>query len=300
MKGIYRIYSGDELIAEVPNIITTMGRAHFARVLIGEQTKAAEYMSFGIGSHPTVTAGIETLHFEYVRSNVELSDAVDSPPTGQIVMRARIPDNRVLQIHEIGLVMRDSFSDDGFPSSLITTFDEGEEEVWTGYDLNSTDNRTGTSSMALSVNASQTKTITRTEPFGQFEDLANNDTFALAYNSVTGVPATIRIRFLVDASNYRQYQFTPSAGFNVRRWAKSDFTQTGTAPWDGFRTMEIAVIGGGAGSTVVFEGMRVDLAPSIERDFLVSYSKLFEPIRKEGLADLQIEYKIDLVFTETT
>lgn len=272
-------------------MILDVGKERILRYLSGAVPNYAEFMVFGIGDAAEV-ATQRALSFEYFRSRVDLID-FDSA-NDLIVARAFIPDDLRFQIHEVGLLVEDSRIDSESVGRIITNFDTLLDPGWSGYTTTSSGIRVGTNAFTLAASPSQVNTMASTSTPGNFLNMMEDDRFVLAYNSVTNVPAFIRVRFHRDASNYREYEFVPSAGFNSHRWEKDDFVETGNAPWNEFRYMEVEIEAGGSATEVIFEAMR--LCTSCRGD-LVTRQVLPSPVQKFGVAELQFEYKLELSFT---
>jgi hypothetical protein len=301
VTGTYRFYDDNELVGEYPNIITEDGRGVVLQFLTGARNGFAEYMAFGIGeSEPVVTD--TALDFEYHRSQVDLKQA--ELLSQRIVFRGTVPDEKTFWIHEVGLYLDDDVIDDESPTTVITTFDSLDEAPWYMWDgtqfleegFSYAGGRTGYESFQLDVPANTDRSLILDAPFGQFGQLADDDQFAISYETLSG-GGTMTVRFRVDNNNYRQVVLPLGAGFNTERWTKADFIQTGIAGWDDFRSLEIIVAGTGAGANVIFEGLRYDVVTGNERPVLVSRALLPEPIHKKGTSELQVEYVMHIDFT---
>jgi len=303
MKGTYYVYSGDELIAVSENIITEQGQASVVQFLAGAQNSLGDYMAFGIGESTPEATDLR-LDFEYHRVEVDLKQP--QLAENKVVIRGTIPDEKAFELHEIGLFLDDDIIDELAPNALITSFDirdEAEWLIWDGVDflddeedLEYLGGRTGPGSFQLDVPGNATWSLIRDGSFGSFAGMQNEDEFALAYETLSG-GGTLRVRFRFDDSNYREYVFTTQPGFNIQRWAKSQFTSVGSSEWDDMRSLEIVLEAGSGGGHVIFEGLRYDMVSPNERPELVSRSVLSSPISKRNTSELQIEYVVDVAFT---
>lgn len=274
-------------------MITELGKSAIL-VDLARGLSFAEFMTFGIDNTAAAVTD-ERLGFEIYRAEVDLFDY--DTVASQVKLRATIPTELHMDIYEVGLLINDDVVDDLSPSSIISYFDSSEADIWSGYtSVDDSVTRSGVDSFRLDVAASGSEILLGSSSPGQFADFAPDDTFALAYNSITGVPDSVEVKFLVDASNYRSYTFTPASGFNVERWTKSNFTETGIAGWDDFTSTEITVTAGGASTSVVFEGLRHDPAVSEEGEILVARYVDATPIEKKGTAEIQVEYTLDVAF----
>ena len=302
MNGTYYIYSGSELLAVSENVVTDEGREAILRFLAGERNSLADHMVFGIGE----TAALQTdilLDFEYHRDDVDLKQA--NQAESQLVIRGRIPDEKTFDIYEIGLMLDENTMDTEVPNNLITTFDSNDEATWRIYDGASfieegfeyVGGRTDGGGFHVDVPSNETRSLVRDGSFGSFENLPSDDEFALAYDVLSGSATTIEVRFRLDESNYRSYSFTPGTGFNVQRWKKSDFVQTGSAGWDEMESLEVVVTAGELGADVLFDGLRYDAVSGDERAVLVSRTVLTTPVPKRSTSEVQIEYVLNVAFS---
>lgn len=301
MNGTYYIYEDGVKVAESRNLITDAGKEVILQFLAGDRNGMGEYMAFGIGEGVPAVTDL-SLDFEYHRSEVDLKQPEFI--ASRLVFRATIPDQKTFEVHEIGLYLDDDTMDEENPNTVITTFDSRDEVDWEQFDgvtytpaSEVPGGRTGTASFQLDVPASTTYSLVRNGVFGAFGGLAAGDEFAIAFETLTGAADTIEVRFRVDESNYRSYQFVPAAGFQTHRWKKSDFTEVGVAGWDDFTSLEIVVAAGASGADVIFEGLRFDNVTNNERPVLVSRTLLGTSIQKRGTAELQIEYILNVGFS---
>jgi len=241
-------------------------------------------MVFGIGNTAPTVDDTE-LEFEIHRTPIDLVDFDDI--TYEIIYRGTVPDQRYFELHEIGLLIEDANIDTDSPSQVISLFDESEQE-WSGYDsVETTGIRSGTGAFRLDDGG----TISSSQSIFNFDAAAATDIFSFAYNLLSGT-ASIDMRLVVDASNYRSMTITPSAGFNVHKFVLSDFAETGTAPLDQIASVEFVVTGT---SALLFEGLRLD-NDSSESDVLLSRTIVSPAVQKIGVVELQVEYRVGVTF----
>lgn len=241
-------------------------------------------MVFGIGDTPPTVNDTE-LDFEIHRTPVDLVDYDDV--NYRVIYRATVPDQRYFELHEIGLLTEDANIDTESPSQVISLFDESEQQ-WSGYDsIETVGVRSGTGAFRLNDGG----TISSGQPIYNFASAASTDIFTLAYNLLSG-SASIDMRLVVDVSNYRSMTIAPAAGFNVHKFLLSDFAETGTAPLDQITSVEFVVTGT---SELLLEGLRID-NDSSESDVLLSRTLVVPAIRKIGVVELQVEYRVGVAF----
>jgi ribosomal protein S16 len=101
MNGKYRIYDNGELIAEIPNVITTDGKKIITRFLAKNNNAWAGAMCVGSGRTSPVV-GDKTLNFEYARFPVYYSYGFFDT-TYKIIFKAMMPENFAGAIEEIGM-----------------------------------------------------------------------------------------------------------------------------------------------------------------------------------------------------
>lgn len=254
------------------------------RSLANAGVSFGEHMVFGVGN-TAPALGDTSLEFEMHRSVIDLVDYDEA--NSRVIYRGTIPDQKYFEMHEVGLLIGDATADAESPSQIITLFDGSSEESWTGFDaLETVGIRTGTGAYRLNNGGTLA-----TGPFFDFSAADPTDVYSLAYNLVSGT-ASINMRLVVDASNYRSLTITPAAGFNVEKFLLSDFVTTGTAPLDAIATVEFVVTGT---SVLLFEGLRTD-NDNAESDVLVARTVLGSPVQKSGVVELQVEYRVGVGF----
>lgn len=269
-------------------MITTLGRGVLLRSLTPQGESFAASMGFGIsGTAPAPSD--EALGYEVVRSPVDIIDY--SLSTSALLVRSIVPTSIQMDIHEVGLYTLDDRSDEEFISNIITNFDDSEDD-WVGFDSLETNGvRSGNAAFRLDM-AGGSGLVSNPENMIPFNSMASSSTIALAYQRLGGA-ATATFRAHVSALNYRAYSFSLGAGFGVERWARSQFTETGTAPWDQIAYLEIEFSGGGP---ILLEGLRQDEL-SESSDVLVARYVPLTPVQSTGISEVQFEYALEVVFS---
>lgn len=266
-------------------MITELGKPVMLRSLANAGPSFGEHMVFGVGD-TAVEAGDTSLDFEMHRASVDLLDYDDE--NNRIIYRGSIPDQKYFELHEVGMLVEDSSVDTESPSQVITLFDGSSEEEWSGFDaLETTGIRTGTGAYRLDDGG----TLASDGPIFNFASADSTDVFSLAYNLLSGT-AGLTMRLVVDGTNYRELDITPTSGFNVAKFLLSDFVTTGTAPLDEINSVEFVVTGT---NEFLFEGLRSD-NNNAESDILVARTVLTTPVQKSGVVELQVEYRVGVEF----
>lgn len=269
-------------------MITTLGKPIILKALTTSGETFAASMGFGISDAAPVPGDL-SLDFEIVQSPVDVVDYDEG--TSRILVRSVVPYGVLLNVHEVGISTQDERSDENFVSGMVTFFDD-DEESWSGYDaLETSGVRSGNAAFRLNMGGG-TGLISSSHPPILFEDMLATSTLALAYQRLGGA-ATATFRAHVDASNYRAYSFSLGAGFGVERWTRSEFTETGSAPWADISYVEIGFSGDGP---ILLEGLRQD-EYSVDSDILVARYVLGAPLPVLGSSEVQFEYSLPVVFS---
>lgn len=262
-------------------MITTVGQGEILERIVSGQA-IAQSVAFGIGS-TSEDAGDERIEFEIHRSDVDLIETDGS----SVLVRARIPDQKYFEVHEIGLLGDSSGAGVETPSHVITLFDES-ADTWTGFSAIETDGiRSGTGAFRVD----DSDTLDSVETAINLASLQANDEFAIAYNRLSGTQ-DFSVRFVQDGSNYYDLPVATAGGFNVHRFKLSDMATVGSPDLDGADKIQIVVTG--TGSTL-FEGMRLDNQP-IDDSLLIARKVLSPAIQKSGSVELQVEYNLGVTF----
>lgn len=274
-------------------MITTNGRERILGYLADTKNFFGEVMVFGMGeTAPTIDDHV--LEFEMFRSPITIKDY--DLENSRIILGAAIPNDVVFETYEVGIAFDNGNTGEGPNLTAYMSFDDTDDGTWSGGTLEES-GRMGPEGYSITVAANESEELVRTDTFIGFEEFNANDEFVLAYDVTDGVPDSIELRFREDASNYRGYSFTPSAGFNVERWKRSDFVETGDAGWDNFTSVEVIVTAGGSPTTVLMEGFRTDKIVAEDPEILVARTVLAEPLVKTEGEEVQFEYTLSMDFT---
>lgn len=287
MKGKYRIYDGENIIAEFDNIITDEGKKIIGKYLAGQNPSWANSVAIGTGS-TTPSVSDKSLSMEFWREEIDLKSYNET--SGNISLRSRIPASVIGKIFEMGLYYTPASDGFYFTGPILANFDLAIEN-WSAGSENTTDRRLGSSALQIGSGG-----------FSSFEfegdiRVFNADTvFRLAYLADAGV-TSITLRLKSGASDYREYSFTPtSPGYQVESWKLQNFSVVGNPQWSEIYQIEVLTSGSG---NVVFDGLStIDERPSNPVSILVSRalvsfnsSNFFE---KRPQRELQLEYILEL------
>lgn len=291
MKGLYRVYEDQRLVAEFPNVITNRGRTAIGKFLSGEGTSWADVMVAGVGDS-TPDASDIFLDMEIWRDTVDFS-SYDSG-TGNIVLRSTFPTGFSAKIYELGIYCTST------PQILsrgpvIASFDLTKESWSTGSSY--TDNyRLGDQSLKIEPQGGGTASSSL-RYIGNFNSFDENTVFKLGYIGASGATSA-SVRLKSDSSNYREHFFTPdtSGSYAVEQWTIDQFTVFGNVDWREIYEIEVRVSGAGF---VAFDGLSASVEDSqdimsvlVSRALVQNGGSNF--IKKEASRELQIEYIIDL------
>lgn len=290
MKGTYRVYSGDELLAESSNVITNSGKIAIGRYLSGQLPEWASAMAIGVGetSQSVTDTGLE---MEVWREEIDLKEY--SISSGEVALRSIIPAPVVAKIHELGVYCTISTIRNLSTSPIALAFDTNLEDWDIVGGQSDTDNhRIGAGSIKL---ADTSTASAEARLNGNFASYGEDDFFYLAYQVISGGVTHITVRLKSSESDYREYNIpSPSqSGYAVERWNVGDFTVVGNPDWEDFSSVEIIALLDGE---LVLDGFSVKSEPQGLDTVLVSRTTLSGPdiIDKTGAQELQIEYAVDL------
>lgn len=292
MRGTYRVYQNGKCIAEVENLITTVGKSHIMKYLAGYATSLAEGIAVGTGVTAAATANT-ALDFEWSRFSVDLVTA-DYLNTA-IVFKGQIPAELSGSIYEIGLW---SAIDSGalYDSRLILGFDSA-LDLWSSGTWQTTTNRIGINSLRLNPAVSATQTSSLVDMNLDLSGYSYVDEFRLAYMVNNAFVASVKVIFHTDASNYFTITAaTPAAGYRITSFAKSAAVATGIPEWGTITSIDVQVTSTAGGSGQVdFDGLRIE-----DKDFnnefyaLISRAVPAAPIVKLLGLPLDFEYSLDI------
>jgi len=292
MKGFYRFYDGDDLIAECPNILTNSGRIAIGRYLSGERGSWGDAIAVGSGSStPLVTN--TALEMEFWREEVDLKkyNGPSATPPNQLVLRSIIPARVAGIIKELGVycTVTPDFILAAGPTRA--TFDTS-IEPWVGGEDEEFDYRIGPKSLKVEGGSSAS-----VKYYGDLRAFTENTKFRLAYYSVGSI-TNVKIRFASNSANFKEYSFEPqnTGNYTVELWSLEDFAQTGNPDWKEVFFIEVEVEGSGS---VIFDAITTtEQRPDDVLSVLVSRALVNVNgenfIEKLPTRELQIEYLVGI------
>ncbi|AXH67258.1 minor tail protein [Streptomyces phage Wofford] len=263
-------------------MITTQGKSIIFRYLAGYIPRIAESIAIGVGNS-AASVNDTVLNFETNRVLIAITSA--DIVNDKIVFKGIIPQEFVGKIHEVGLWYGSPAQSAG-ASSIIVDFDSTTEEWDTGT-WNTSLARIGTDALQLAGGESSSLPEIALDLSGY----SDADFMSLAYNAdatITGITVT----FKTDDDNYYSYTFTPSSGYNVRKFGKTAMTATGTPNWEDITTITVSAAGTG---NAVFDGIRAEDNDTISNDYaLVARTVLSIPKTKTDDSEMDIEYALEI------
>lgn len=292
MNGSYRIYDGNDIIAEFPNTLTNSGRIAIGRYLAGERASWGDALAIGSGDSTPLPTN-NALDMEFWREEIDFKsyNGPSATPANKLVLRSIIPTSVAGFIYEMGVYC--TLTPDQVLTSgpAITTFDSSRES-WAGGEDELVDYRVGTRS--LSVNSGSSALL---KLYGDLRAFNENTNFRLAYYSFGAVTA-VKLRLASNSSNFKEYSFFPenTGDYTVERWSLEEFTQVGNPDWKEVYFVEVEVEGSGH---VVFDALTSsEQRPGDVLTVLVSRALVNVNgdnfIQKLPTRELQIEYLVDL------
>lgn len=289
--GLYRFYQDGDLVGECWNILTTSGRQAIYNYMAQNGAGYARAIVVGAGDTAATVADQE-LEFE-----VEAAEIVQSAPdfvNDEIVFKARLPQELIMDIREIGL--HSNFETPLTTSDEAVLFFTSEEEEWDNGTFESANARMGGEALRLSAAAATTEIASLVDLSYDFSEMAANQNFVLAVYVGDANCDSISVRFGVDASNYYEItESSPSSGYQIIKLMKKDAVETGTSDWSNITQISVSVTGTGGTTTVDFDGLRTQrFDPADEIGVLVSRSVPAEPIVKNSESPMDIEYRISV------
>jgi len=281
------------MIAESPNLLTDAGKLHIMRFLAKQVNTIGGSIAVGTGARAAAVSDLR-LTYEFDRATIYLS-SLDSL-TKRIVFKSTLGQDVVGSIYEVGLYSTPfgSYSA-GSPSTILATFERG-IEAWSTDSFASGNHRVGIEALRLSPVASATMSSVLPSVNLDLSSYANSDEITLAFFSNANA-ATLRVRFRgIDPAAYYDYSVTPTAGYNVVSFAKSALTKVGVVDWTSIDSLEVIGIASAAGAALIdLDGIRIEANTPDVDNVLVSRSVLATPIVKTGLAEMDIEYALEVL-----
>lgn len=104
ITGKYIVKSGDTVIGEYPNMITTNGLTVVNQYLSGQLTYWGDTIAIGALSSSSTTASTKKLQYEILRYPVGLKSYQTSGSVNQLILKATVDPTAVFEAYEIGVV----------------------------------------------------------------------------------------------------------------------------------------------------------------------------------------------------
>jgi len=250
-------------------------------------------IAVGTGARAAAVSDLR-LTYEFDRATIYLS-SLDSI-TKKIVFKGTLGEDVVGSIYEVGLYSTafGSYAT-GSPSRTLATF-ERSSESWSSDSFASGNHRVGIEALRLAPAASGTLTSALPSLNLDLSGYSNSDEFTLAFFANANT-SSVRVRFRgIDSAAYYEYTVTPTTGYNVVSFAKSALIKTGVLDWTGIDSIEVAASANAAGAGQVdFDGIRIEANVPDADNVLVSRSVLATPIVKTNLAEMDIEYALEVI-----
>jgi hypothetical protein len=263
-------------------MITDAGKVIIFRYLAGNLPKIAESLAIGVGN-TAASASDEILQFETERVTISLvsPDIVNN----KLIFKAAIPQEYIGYIYEVGLWY-------GVPSQVIggsttiATFDSDTED-WSSPTWNTTNGRIGVDALQIAGGGSSTLS----DIVLDLSNFSSADSISLAYYADAAI-GNITLKFSTDVSNYYSYTFAAATGYEVKNFAKSVMTATGTPDWANITSITVSATGTG---NAVFDGIRVEDTDTLSTDYvLVARTIPASPTYKTDDSELDVEYTLEI------
>lgn len=312
IKGTYKFYYDNELIAETDNALTVAGRSIAIKSLLGIVPSFGGSIAYGIGdkanSLNTSTKLIEnnSLQFEIGRAGVVGSSIEVDGNNDVLIYRATINDPYEYSIHEVGL----------FPSQLINANVGLAGSLIFDFDLVDLFNKFGTASSAALVEGvearigSQLFELPKTNGTNSYVSYASTDdtlsildgyvsedTFRLAGLDKNNSSASVVFEFYSDDNNYYRLIFpTPtSSGYFISEIQKGSANIIGSPDW---ATITSTKIWQNSASSIYLDGLRIDFGSYMLDTIsgMISRAVLPTSVRKPAGIPLTMEYALTIDF----
>lgn len=288
MRGFYTIRGPFGSIT-TENLITTKGRQLILAYLAGDIAFWGDELAVGV-SNVAPALGDVRMGYELSRNFVTVTEP--DPVNNTVLLKGTLPREVIGDIYEIGLFSSASKIAKAIPPAPLTDFNTVYMDV-TNLTAETTNSRIGEGGAALTAAAGATATGSVNNLRIPLEGRAPEDELTLAYHN-SGNASGVEIRFYTSATTYYTHTFTPAVGYGFYKWTKANFTTTTAANWiDYVVKIEFRLTASTAGgSTVMFDGIKLE-TPVDSPDYgLTSRSVLTTPIVKGFDTELEIEYII--------
>lgn len=314
IKGTYKFFIEDRLIAEQDNALTTAGRTIAIKTLLGIVPTFVGSIGYGIGQkentldEATKLISDNVLQFQIGRTPVVGSTIDVSSQNDLLVYTATINDPFQYQIYEVGLFpVPLQNANVGIAGSTIFDFDRVDMFTKIGsasssylteaveariggqlFYFSQTDGANGYLSYAATDNT-----------LYSMENYVSKDTFRLAGYDKGTASGSVNFRFYSDETNYFDYTFPiPSAsGYFISEVEKGNVTISGNPSWGGITSVKIWQ---NTSASLYLDGLRIDVGSyAIDTvSGMLSRAVLPTPVRKPAGIPITIEYALALGFNQ--
>lgn len=303
-RGFYRIYEDGVLIAESPNVVTTLGKKAIADYLAGIIPDWAGSIAVGVGSTAATTSD-KRLVFETTRSSVSskvVSYGGGTAGAHRVIVKSSLDSDIAGTFSEMGVFSLDRNDALGnYGSTMISMADS--TETWQQYNgsdwvtnpnsPDTTNEKNGTDAVVLTSSGSAVRYRLSGLDINLAE-YASTDLFLFAAKVNAGSLTTMVVRFNTDDSNYFTYT-TPTfatSTYGVTSYAKSNWSAVGSPSWSNITSIEFTVTG--TSLSMIIDGIRIEEVENANPDYvLVSRTILGSPIIKSSGSLLEVEYYLD-------
>lgn len=305
MRGTYVFKQAGEIVGTSTNLITTQGRREIMRFLAGHRGTIGGAIGLGVGDTPTALTDTE-LVLEYERIMVEVS-APDFT-RGLIIYKGTIPKLMEGSIYESCLWTNPAQI---AKSTNILSFDK-DYEAWSTGTWSPTGTRLGGDGLRLDAATGLEVSSVLPVFTGNLVDVGLNDTFTLAVYCADANTDLVRVRFsAADDLRYFTYEnLNPVKGYNILKFKKADFVQTGALNFSEVTKATVFVKANAAdapidpeiGEPLGYTGTRATFDRLLVKPYnaedigniLVSRSVAGAPIVKSPVAPMEVEYYLEL------
>lgn len=251
-------------------------------------------MSLGVGDTAAQTSDT-TLEFEFARVPISLTsfDFVGD----KLVFKGTIPAEVAGKIYEVGVWTDEADPQAGNQGSRLVTSFDSEAETWTNGTFDTNTVRIGADSLKHTPGASASTTSTMSNLILDFSANSSADKFVFAYNVDNANTASIKFRFMKDASNYYEFLVSaPTSGYKITTFTKGAATIVGTPDWDEIYELSVVTTSTGAGvSSVEFDGIRLEDVDTLSPTYgLIARFIPAAPIVKLEGAVFDFEYTLNV------
>lgn len=273
-------------------MITDKGRELLVQYLAGKIDRWAAAIEVGVGE--TATQATDTsLEFPHLRFEVDNFDYDEV--NKKVIVRATIPQEVATSVYEVGLFTSLNFPEPTIGNRLLLDYVEGSAIfVDQNVSLVSADSRIGNEARLISAGAGQTGFVRGYTEAAILSPYKGSDNFNLAYHftNTGGVP-TVTVRMETTESDYYEYTFNPSTGYNIETFAKSSLTTVGSPDWG---TIDSVYISTDSQSDLMLDGIMIEESLIIESYGMVARRVLTTPRSKPAGVEAELTFEVGLTF----